>query len=180
MLTVIHAQELGTPRGRDKIDWKLITDLPLSSSEEAIEKLNWYSIGRKIATLRKIPKSGCKAEELRLSAAARLANLIAVFCILIWRIFWLTMMNRALPDAPPKLAFTALEIYLWDHQTKGKDPQRLRRTSVSAYFLQLARLGGYLARAGDSPPGNKVIWKGRSHLTDIQFGFLIGARLVGD
>jgi len=34
-LTVIHAQERGAPQGRDKIDWKLITDLPVSSGEEA-------------------------------------------------------------------------------------------------------------------------------------------------
>jgi hypothetical protein len=179
-LTVIHAQERGTPQGREKIDWKLITDLPVSSREEAMEKLRWYSMRWKIETFHKILKSGCKAEESRLRTAARLANLIAVFCILSWRIFWLTMMNRALPDAPPKLAFTALEIHLLDQLAKGKDPQRLRRTSVSAYLLELARLGGYLARAGDSPPGNKVIWKGLSRLTDIQFGFLIGAKLVGN
>lgn len=92
----------------------------------------------------------------------------------------MTMMNRALPDAPPKLAFTALEIHLLDRLANAKDPQRLRRTSVSAYLLEVAQLGGYLARAGDSPPGNKVIWKGLSRLTDIQIGFLMGAELVGN
>jgi len=179
-LTVIHAQERGTPHGREKIDWKLITDLPVNSREEVMEKLRWYSMRWKIETFHKILKSGCKAEESRLRTAARLANLIAVFCILSWRIFWLTMMNRALPNAPPKLAFTALEIQLLAQLAKGKNSQRLQRTSVSAYLVQLARLGGYLARAGDSPPGNKVIWKGLSRLTDIQFGFLIGAKLVGN
>jgi transposase-like protein/transposase Tn5 family protein len=179
-LTVIHAQERGTPQGREKIDWKLITDLPVSSREEAMEKLRWYSMRWKIETFHKILKSGCKAEESRLRTAARLANLIAVFCILSWRIFWLTMMNRTLPNAPPKLVLTALEIHLLDQLAKGKDPQRLRSASVSAYLVQLARLGGYLARAGDSPPGNKVIWKGLSRLTDVQFGFLIGAKLVGN
>jgi hypothetical protein len=140
MLTVIHAQELGTLRGREKIDWKLITDLPVSSSQEAIEKLKWYSIRWGIETFHKILKSGCKAEESRLRTAARLANLIAVFCILSWRIFWLTMMNRALAEAPAKLAFTALEIHLLDQLAKRKDPQRLRRTSVSGYLVQLQRL----------------------------------------
>jgi len=126
------------------------------------------------------PEIGLQSGGVALRTAARLANLIAVFCILSWRIFWLTMMNRALPDAPPQLAFTALEIHLLDQLAKGKDPQRLWRTSVSGCLIQLARLGGYLARAGDSPPGNKVIWKGLSRLTDIQFGFLIGAKLVGN
>jgi chemotaxis response regulator CheB len=31
-------------------------------------------------------------------------------------------------------------------------------------FPEIARLGGYLARANDGPPGNKVIWRGLSHL----------------
>src|SRR5262249_9613806 len=46
-------------------------------------------------TFHKILKSGCKAEESRLRTADRLVNLIAVFCILSWRIFWMTMLNRA-------------------------------------------------------------------------------------
>lgn len=179
VLTVIHAQERGTPQGRERIDWKLITDLPVDSREEAIEKLRWYSMRWKIETFHKILKSGCKAEESRLRTAARLANLIAVFCILSWRIFWLTMMNRVLPDASPTLTFTALEIRLLDHLAEGQK-ERVKKTSVASYLLQLARLGGYLARAGDSPPGNKVIWKGLSRLTDIEMGFLIGAKLVGN
>lgn len=30
-LTVLHATERGKPRGRDQIDWKLITNLPVRS-----------------------------------------------------------------------------------------------------------------------------------------------------
>lgn len=46
----------------------------------------------------------------------------------------------------------------------------------SAYFYltKLARLGGYLARAADPPPGNVVIWRGLSRLTDIELGAEIG------
>src|ERR1700685_864248 len=43
-LTVLHAKERSTPRGRAKIDWKLITDLPVDSRSAAIEKLNWYAM----------------------------------------------------------------------------------------------------------------------------------------
>ena len=124
MLTVIHAQERGAPKGRERIDWKLITDLPVRSRDEAIEKLKWYSMRWKIETFHKILKSGCKAEESRLRTAQRLTNLIAVFCILSWRIFWLTMMNRAVPDALPTLAFTALEIRLLDQLTEVTGTQR--------------------------------------------------------
>ena len=180
MLTVIHAQERGAPKGRERIDWKLITDLPVRSRGEAIEKLKWYSMRWKIETFRKILKSGCKAEESRLRTAQRLTNLIAVFCILSWRIFWLTMMNRAVPDASPTLAFTALEIRLLDQLAKVKGMQRPQTKSISAYLIRIARLGGYLARAGDAAPGNAVIWRDLSRLTDIELGFALGAKLVGN
>ncbi len=40
-LTVIHVQERDAPKGRKPIDWKLLTDLPVGSKKDAIEKLNW-------------------------------------------------------------------------------------------------------------------------------------------
>ena len=43
-LTVIHAEERGIPRNRKKIEWKLITDLPVQSRKDAIEKLAWYAL----------------------------------------------------------------------------------------------------------------------------------------
>lgn len=103
ILTVIQAQETSTPRWREKIDWKLITNLPMRSRKEAVEKLAWYAMRWKIETFHKILKSGCRAEASKLRAAERIVNLIAVFCILSWRIFWMTMMNRAAPTASPLL-----------------------------------------------------------------------------
>jgi len=47
-------------------------------------------------------------------------------------------------------------------------------------FPYLTRLGGYLARAKDPPPGNTVMWRGVSRLTDIELGFVMGAQLVGN
>ena len=44
----------------------------------------------------------------------------------------------------------------------------------------MARLGGYLARASDSPPGNTVMWRGLSRLTDITLGAMLRAKLVGN
>ena len=134
----------------------------------------------KIETFHKILKSGCKAEESRLRTAQRLTNLIAVFCILGWRIFWLTMMNRAVPNASPALAFTALEIHLLDQLATNKGARRPQIKSISSYLIRIARLGGYLARAGDSPPGNTVLWRGMSRLTDIELCFVMGAELVGN
>jgi len=179
-LTVIHADERGTPKNRKKIEWKLITDLPVQSRQDAIEKLEWYALRWKIEVFHKILKSGCKAEESKLRTAQRLANLIAVFCILSWRVFWMTMLNRSAPDASPNLALTGIEIALLDHLVKDKGQKLSRRKRLSCYLTKIARLGGYLARANDPPPGNTVMWRGLSRLTDIGLGALVGPEIVGN
>jgi transposase-like protein len=179
-LTVIHAEERGTPKHRKKIDWRLITDLPVRSRADAIAKLAWYALRWKIEVFHNILKSGCRAEQSKLRTAQRLTNLIAVFCILSWRIFWMTMLNRSAPDAPPALALTKTEIALLDRIVKDHDRTRPQRKTISHYLIKIARLGGYLARASDPPPGNMVMWRGLSRLTDFGLGAQIGAENVGN
>ena len=126
----------------------------------------------------KILKSGCRAEEARLRTAQRLTNLIAVLCILSWRVFWMTMLNRSAPNALPTLALTVTEIGVLDRLINDKPPPR--RKTLSHYLTKIARLGGYLARAHDPPPGNTVMWRGLSRLTDILLGATVGEELVGN
>jgi hypothetical protein len=178
-LTVIHAQERDAPRSSEAIDRKLITDLRVSSRTEAIEKLNWYALRWKIEVFHKIMKSGCKAEDSKLRTAERLVNLIATFCIMSWRIFWMTMLNRSDADTPPKFALTPLEIELLDRLVKDKGTRGSSRKMLSDYLTKIAQLGGYLARASDPPPGNMVMWRGLARLTDIELGFMLGAKNCG-
>ena len=121
-----------------------------------------------------------RAESAKLRAAERIVNLIAVFCILSWRIFWMTMMNRVAPTASPTLALTTLEMRVLDLLIHDKNANWRRKATLASYLTKIARLGGYLARAKDPPPGNAVMWRGVSRLTDIELGFVIGAQFVGN
>lgn len=179
-LTVIYAQEKTKPKNRERIVWKLMTDLPITSRKEAIEKLNWYAMRWKIETFHKILKSGCKAEDSKLRTARRLANLISVFCILSWRIFWMTMINRCSPNSSAKLALTNDEINLLDYLVKNNNNKSSKNKKLSDYIIKIAKLGGYLARASDPPPGNMIMWRGLSRLTDIELGFNLAVKIVGN
>lgn len=178
-LTVIHAKERGKPDNRDAIDWKLITNLPVVTDEAAIEKLKWYALRWKIETFHKILKSCGKAEDSKLRTADRLTNLIAISCILSWRLFWMTMISRSDPDVSPDVALTPIEIQLLDHLMagKGRHPEAKNLTN---YVIKIAMLGGYLARNNDPPPGNLVIWRGLNRLADIALGIDIREKLVGN
>jgi Transposase DNA-binding/Transposase DDE domain len=177
-LTVIHADEPGTPEGREPIRWRLLTDRPVDDLTSAIEKLQWYSNRWKVETFHKILKSGCQAERSRLRTAERLTNLLAVLCVVAWRVFWLTMTNRASPEAPAEVALTGAEIAILDRLAGGASPPV--SPTVSQCLVAIAKLGGYLARSKDPPPGNLVIWRGLTRLMDIHLGFELNNRVVGN
>src|SRR5262249_7067694 len=109
-LTVIHADESGTPAWREPIRWRVVTGLPVEDLASAVEKLDWYALRWNVETYHKVLKSGCQAEQAKLRTAERLTNMLAVFCIIGWRVFWLTMVNRVTPEAAAETALTRTEI----------------------------------------------------------------------
>jgi hypothetical protein len=157
-----------------------VTNLPVKSLKSALEKIRWYALRWKIETFHKILKSGCRAEEAKLRATERLSKLIAVFCILSWRVFWMTMVGRINPKESPETALTDTEITLLDKLSGSSQGQDASEKYLGKYLLTIARLGGYLARASDPPPGNTVMWRGVCRLTDIHLGFLLAKGDVGN
>lgn len=87
------------------------------------------------------------------------------------------MLNRVTQTAKAGLAFTPLEIQIL--QRLAPDSQSGSRTLQSC-LTQLACLGGYLNRAKDPPPGNMLMWRGMSRLTDIELGYLMATNNVGN
>ena len=126
---------------------------------------------RTIETFHKVLKSGYKIEERRLETAQRLANLLAVYCVVSWRVFSLTMAKRVSPKASASTVLTSVERKILTHL--GKAAGRNPSSTLNYYLGEIARLGGYLARKNDGPPGNTVMWRGLSRLTDLQTGFEI-------
>ena len=103
-----------------------------------------------------------------------------MFCILSWRVFWMTMINRAEPDLEPALVLTDIEITMLDRLIADPGHDHPAPRTLSLYITKIARLGGYLARAKDPPPGNIVMWRGLSRLNDITLGATLQAEIVGN
>jgi hypothetical protein len=175
-LTAIHADERQAPAGREPIRWRLLTNLAVGDLKDATGKLDWYAQRFEIETYHKVLKSGCRAEQARLRTAERLTNLLAVLCIVAWRVFWLTMTSRETPEAPAEVALTSEEVEVLDRLAGDASPPPGR--TVAHYLVAVAKLGGYLARSKDPPPGNMVVWRGLIRLMDIHLGFELSRRSV--
>src|SRR3546814_16542791 len=86
----------------------------------------------------------------------------------------MTMIARAAPDAAPTIALTTQEITILDHLIGDNGNRGARPGTLQLYITKLARIGGYLARMPDHPPGNNVIWRGLRRRADTQLGAQIG------
>lgn len=169
----ILVKEINPPDGIDSIHWLLLTTLPVTTVEEAVEKVSWYTQRWKIERYHLTLKSGCKVEELQLETLERLQNALAVYSIIAWRILWITYEARETPEAP-------CTVVLQDHEWKAlycmvnKVPVPTKTTpTLKEAVLLIAKLGGFLARKSDGDPGVIVLWRGMSRLSDIAQFYLI-------
>lgn len=88
------------------------------------------------------------------------------------------MVYRTNPSTSADQMFTKTEIAIL-HQLVG-DPAQPAPRNVAHYLRALAKLGGYLGRKNDGPPGNTVLWRGLSRLTDIHLGFELRQKVMGN
>ena len=150
-LYAVHLKEVNSFSKSDPVEWLLLTNLPVHTLEDALEKVEWYTRRWSIEIFHRILKSGCTVEDCQLETAQRLIRYLTLMSIVAWRIFWMTHIKRTAPTAPAfqeaPLCYKKLPI-------------------VSQVIVAIARLGGFLARKGDKNPGPTAIWRGWQRLSD--------------
>jgi hypothetical protein len=157
----------------DPICWLLLTTVPVTCFEEAVERVGWYKFRWLIEIYFKVLKSGCRVEETQLATKDRLLPFIALLSIIAWRLFWMTMIARHDPDAPATVVLAEHEwqaLYVFHHKaaTLPANPPSVRQV-----MRWMAQLGGFLARKHDHEPGVTVIWRGWQRLSDISASWLL-------
>jgi len=169
-MSAIHVLEENPPEDEDPIEWMLLTTLNIISFEDAYEKIGWYALRWRIEMFFKVLKSGFKVEDCRLSHADRLRRYLTVMSIVGWRIFMITFIARTDPDLCCSNFLTSLEwkiLFLKIH--KGKDLPRVT-PSIGEAVVWIAKLGGYIGRNSDGPPGTLTFWRGWKRLSDLTDG----------
>ena len=114
----------------------------------------------------KVLKSGCTAEKAQLKEAQRLKNFITVKSVISWRLFWLSRAYKLRPET------SCLEILTRDEWTiiyrkthKIKPPNK--PSTIYEAVIWIAKLGGYIERKKDPPPGMISIWCGWLRLMNM-------------
>ncbi len=130
-VTALLAQEENPPPGDKPLGWRLLTNRPVATLEQALELIAWYRARWTIEGFFRIWKQGCRVEALPLSELERLEPALALYLIIAWRVPFLMLMGRTSPELPCDVVFDAAEwqaAYLvGKRQTPPAEPPPLGR-----------------------------------------------------
>ena len=163
----VWAVERTPPSGAEPVEWLLLTTMPITTTDEALERLAWYAVRWGIEVWHKILKSGCQIEQKQLGTAYRLTTCLTLYSVIAWRILYATMVARALPEAPCTVLLDAHEWHGLSCRIHGVAIVPPKPPPLRQVVRWIAQLGGFQGRTGDGDPGVTVIWKGFQRLVDI-------------
>ena len=157
--TVIYVGEKRPPKGQEPIEWVLLTSLDAFTLQEACKVIDWYAMRWIIEEYHKCLKTGCRFEQRQLKNNTRLERLMGFLAVVALRLLQLKeqmkngqhLANRYIPDLP--LEVLAKKISL--------DPESI---TLRQFWIEVAKMGGFLARKSDGDPGWITIWRGWNDL----------------
>jgi hypothetical protein len=166
-LWAVQVREVDPPTDVKPVEWLLLTTVAVDTVDDAIERVEWYACRWGIEVWHRILKSGCHIEARQLATGERLERCLTLYSVIAWRVFYATMLARAVPDMPCDVL---LEIDEWQalycaiHHcpTPPESPP-----SLGEAVRWIAQLGGFVGRRRQAQPGAETVWRGFQHLTDL-------------
>jgi hypothetical protein len=168
-VSVVRVLEKGTtPPDEEPIEWTIITTVPVTSLEQAVEIVEAYAQRWKVERYHYVLKSGCRVEDLQLESADRLERALALYNVVAWRLLYMTYIARIEPDLPCTVVLEEEEWQaLFVIGSARARPLPKEPPTVREAVRLIAALGGFLGRKGDGEPGVKTLWTGLRRLMDF-------------
>lgn len=167
---LVEVREIDPPEGVSPVHWLLFTSWPCATFAQARRVVGAYACRWLIEEYHKALKTGTGIEDSQLSTESRIEALLAIHTVVAADLLQLKLLARTRPDEaidehflPPE-ALTILE-------ARGGRPSS--GWTNATLLIAIARMGGYLARKHDGPPGWLSIWHGMIRLMLMTDGYLL-------
>jgi hypothetical protein len=163
-LQVVQVQEVEPPPDEDPVEWILLTNLPIASTDEVLRVVDIYRVRWMIEEFFKALKTGCAFERRQLESKHAILNSLALFVPLAWAMFALRTTARVdgHRSASEILSKRQTEVLRAMH-TKPL-PARL---SVADALYAIAAIGGHLRNNGAPGWRRRQPSTGRSGRADL-------------
>lgn len=154
------------PQGEEPVEWILLTSVPTSTLQEAWERVSWYAHRWIVEDYHQCLKTGCRIEERQVQSAERLMRLLGLLSPMAVRLLQLRSLSRQEPERPAAQVIEP-ELLAVVAACAKQDASLM---TLSTFWTEVARLGGFLARRSDGSPGWKTLWKGWLHVQTLLEG----------
>ena len=88
-----------------------------------------------------------------------------------WRLFMITLIARTDPATPCTKLLADHEWRVLFQKVNNNKKLPKKTPAIGEVVIWVARLGGFLARKGDGPPGTITLWRGWKRLSDLTEGW---------
>ncbi len=177
-VNAVVATELNPPDTEKPIEWLFITSLAIDTINELKLIFQYYLCRWQIEVFFKVLKSGCRIEKLQLTTKERMDSCLAMYLIVAWRTLFITLFDRSTEEVDCEIIFEKEEWKMLYIMTQDKKPPE-KPPQLRVVIRMLAKLGGFLDRKGDGPPGPTTIWKGLAKLKQALFVKQMVATIYG-
>jgi len=165
-MNVVLVHEPNPPSGEERIEWLLLTSLPIGDLEQVRQVIQYYCTRWMIEVFFRVLKSGCRVEQRRFEALDRLLTCLAVYLIVAWRSLYVCRLGRSCPDLNCEAVFEPAEWQAVWKVIRRTDPPPTPPPLTEMVRL-VAQLGGYVNRKRAAPPGPQTLWIGLQRAHDF-------------
>lgn len=165
-LSAVSIREIGCPQGgHPKLDWVLLTTMPVVSLEQALLVIRGYTYRWRVEEFHRTWKTGgCDVERSQLRSYDALRRWATILAAVATRIERLKRLARETPDVSALTEVSQAEIDLAIAYTEDKRWKPGDHISLKEAVRLIAMVGGYMARKNDGPPGSITIGRGLERL----------------
>lgn len=162
-VNAVLAREETPPVGVEALEWLWLMSLSVAEFGQASTVVAWYAVRWWIEVCFYVLKNGCQIERLQLETEERSLSCLALYMIIAWRVLFTLMLRRACPDLDYEAVFAQQEWQVAYIVVKCCPPPA-KPPWLGEMICLLARLGGYLGRKHDGPPGSRMMRIGLERL----------------
>jgi hypothetical protein len=168
-VNVVLVREADPPAGEVRVEWILVTTLPIDTLDQVRTVVEYYCIRWNIEVLFRTLKSGCRIECRRFEHVDRVLPTLALYLIVAWRTLFVCRLGRSCPDLDCEAIFEPSEWKaVWMAVYRKRPPEKSPRLREMIHLI--ASLGGYVERK-DSEPGAQTVWIGLQRMHDLAWGW---------
>jgi hypothetical protein len=181
-LWCVEAKEEPRATVKNAVCWRLLTTIPVTSFDQALSIIDWYSCRWMIEEVfRILKKEGFDIEASELTKGRSVKKLSLLMLDSITKIFQMRIaMDQSEEEGlPANICFTKKEIECIEQQSKKlegktdklKNPNK--KSSLKFATWVIARLGGWKGYASERKPGITTLWIGLDRFYNIFDGWTL-------